>query len=211
MKRHPLTWSNMPQLWLFSDERLQNRLVYVVASLPVGSGVVFRHDDLPPHARYRLFRRVMRAARARQLTILLADRPATACRWGAHGVHMRHHLAGQSAAHGVMGRRDGLILSMPVHDCGEAVRARKMGADLVFISPLYATRSHDGAPHLGRAAWLRLARSVGGAHLAALGGMSAASARALNRQKGGMKARIAWAGIDALDQQCSIRRAKLRG
>lgn len=216
MKRHPQTdflqtefsqtEFSMPPLWLFSDERLQNRLVDVVASLPVGSGVVLRHDDLPVGARYRLMRGVMRVARLRQLTVILAGEAAMARRWGAHGVHVRYHMAARSGA----ARRGGFLMSMPVHNRREALRARKMRADIVFISPLYATRSHDGAAYLGDAAWRRLARDVGGAQAAALGGMSAAAARALNRKRGSFHGRAAWAGIDALDQACSIKRAKRR-
>lgn len=217
MKRHPQTdfrqtdlphmASSLPPLWLFSDERLQNRLLDVVASLPVGSGVVLRHDDLPVGARYRLMRGVMRVARLRQLTVILAGEVALARRWGAHGVHVRHHMARQLKGAG----RRGLLLSMPVHNRREAVRARKMGAHIVFISPLYATRSHEGAAHLGDAAWRRLTRDVGGAQVVALGGMSAAAARVLNRKRGKFHKRAAWAGIDALDQACTIKRAKRRG
>lgn len=211
MKRHPLTRSKFPPLWLFSDERLQNRLADVVASLPVGSGLVLRHDSLPPRQRYQLLRQIMRQAKARQLTLLLAGDPALARRWGAHGVHMRHHIAGPVGRTGWAGqRRVGFIVSMPVHNRAEALRARKMGADIVFISPIYATRSHEGAPHLGDAAWLRLARLVGGAHCVALGGMSAEAGRALQRKIGNGHGRISWAGIDALDKACSDKRGKRR-
>jgi thiamine-phosphate pyrophosphorylase len=43
----------------------------------------------------------------------------------------------------------GQRLSMSVHNNTQAVRARRAGADMVFVSPLYPTQSHPGAAHLG--------------------------------------------------------------
>src|SRR3546814_16594870 len=96
----------------------------------------------------------MRTARARGFVVVLAGMPGTARRWGADGVHLRQrdaHLAARA-------RRLGLLIMMPVHDAREARQARRAKADAVFISPLHPTRSHPGAPALGRAAWLRPAR-----------------------------------------------------
>src|SRR5690606_22822878 len=133
--RHPL-----PKLWLFSDERAQAGLAELAALLPPGSGIIFRHDGLAPARRWRLFRRLMRIARARGLVVLLAGPPDMAWCWGAGGVHLR-----QRAAHlATRARRLGLRVTMPVHDVREARRARQAGADAVFVSPLHPTRSHPG-------------------------------------------------------------------
>jgi thiamine-phosphate pyrophosphorylase len=93
-------------------------------------------------------------------------------------------------------RRLGLRLSMPVHDGGEARRARRAGADVAFVSPLHATRSHPGAPGLGRKAWLRLARLAGG-RAVALGGMTLPRARALRLTAASSGIAPGWAAIDA--------------
>jgi thiamine-phosphate pyrophosphorylase len=193
--RHPL-----PNAWLFSDERTAVGIAELAASLPPGSGIVFRHDSLAPAARWRLLRRLMRIARARQLTVLLAGSPATARRWGTHGVHLRQHDATRAG----QAHRLGLLVTMPVHDVHEARRAHWAGADGVFISPLHPTRSHPGAPALGRAAWLRLAR-LSGAQPIALGGMTEARVRALNRASG---FKPGWAAIDAWENAATKRRSR---
>lgn len=193
--RHPL-----PNAWLFSDERIAASVAELAALLPPGSGIVIRHDSLPPGARWRLLRRVMRIARGRRLTVLLAGQPDTARRWGAHGVHLRQRDAKRAGeAH-----RLGLLLTMPVHDAREARRARRAGANGVFISPLYPTRSHPGAPTPGRATWLRLAR-LSGAQPIALGGMTKARARALNRAS---RLSPGWAAIDAWAEKATKRRKR---
>jgi thiamine-phosphate pyrophosphorylase len=193
----------LPRLWLLSDERLPVPIAELAARLPPGSGIILRHDHLPAAERWRLLRRLRRIAAARRLTLLLADAPALAKRWGADGVHLRQRHAGQAA----QARRLGLALTMPVHGAGEARAARRAGADAVFVSPLHPTRSHPGAPALGTAAWLRLARQAGGQRIA-LGGMTPARARALTRQSAGSGVRPGWAAIDAWVERAAKRRAR---
>lgn len=195
VRRHPL-----PPQWLFSDERLAVGVAQLAALLPPGSGIVLRHDSLPPSARWRLLRRLMRLSRTRSLTVLLAGTPGTARRWGADGVHLRQREAHRARqAHAL-----GLILTLPVHDAREARRARQAKADAAFVSPLHPTRSHPGAPALGRAAWLRLARLAGGQAIA-LGGMTAARARQLNRAS---RLGAGWAAIDAWEEKAAKRRLR---
>ncbi|WP_428631470.1 thiamine phosphate synthase [Sphingopyxis sp.] len=196
VRRHPL-----PQQWLFSDERLAVGIVQLAAMLPPGSGIVLRHDGLAAGARWRLLRRLTRTARSRGLTILLAGKPDMARRWGADGIHLRQH----DLRHAGQARRLGLLLTMPVHGAKEARRARRAGADGVFISPLYPTRSHPDAAALGPAAWLRLAR-LAGVQPMALGGMTAARARTLNRRTSGI--RPGWAAIDAWEKAATKRRTR---
>jgi thiamine-phosphate pyrophosphorylase len=190
----------LPNVWLFSDERLSAGMAELAALLPPGSGIVLRHDSLAPGARWRLLRRLMRTARARGLIVLLAGAPDTARRWGADGVHLRQRSVHRAAqAHQL-----GLLVTLPVHDRHEARRARRAKADGVFISPLHPTRSHPGAPALGRAAWLRLAR-LSGAKAVALGGMTPARARALSRAS---RISPGWAAIDAWEEKATKRRMR---
>jgi thiamine-phosphate pyrophosphorylase len=60
----------------------------------------------------------------------------------------------------------------------EARRGRRAGALAVFISPVFATRSHAGARPLGVLHWQQLARAAGPAS-AALGGIAGARVRRL--------------------------------
>ncbi len=188
-RRHPPPSRTLwPQTWLFTDARLGKALFAAVTALPPGSGIVLRHDELAPGARWRLARRIARTGHL----LLLAGPPALARRWGAAGVHLRQPHARESA----QAHRVGLIVSMPVHDAREARTARRGHADLAFVSPLHATRSHPGAPALGQKKWLRLAR-LSGAQPVALGGMTVKRARALRRSAAASGIAPGWAGIDA--------------
>jgi thiamine-phosphate pyrophosphorylase len=203
VRRHPLARKlapGLPDVWLFSDERTVAGIAELAAILPPGSGIVFRHDKLSPGARWRLFRQLARIARTRKLLLLLAGQPAHAKPWGADGVHLRQPLAHRA----VQAHRLGLIVTMPVHDGREARAARRAGVDAAFISPLHPTRSHPGAPALGRGAWLRLAR-LAGAKAVALGGMTPARMRALRRADA---KDAGWAAIDSWDEKAVRQRQK---
>lgn len=199
VRRHPPP-PKVPGIWLFSDERIRAGMVALAAIVPPGSGIVLRHDSLPAGARWRLLRRLARTARTRGLLLMLAGSPALARRWGADGVHLRQPAAARAA----QAHRLGLYVTMPVHNAREARRARRAEANAVFISPLYPTRSHPGAPALGRAAWLRLAR-LSGTSAIALGGMTSARARKLKRTSGDAPG---WAAIDAWEDRAARRRPK---
>jgi thiamine-phosphate pyrophosphorylase len=169
--RHP-----PPRLWLMTDERLGPRLIPAVERLPRGrAGIVFRHYATPEPERRRLFDSVRRLAGARRLVLLLAGPSDLARTWGADGSHGRGPGTG--------------FRSTPVHDLAEIRAAEQDGAGLLFLSPVFATRSHPDARPLGPARFDALARRTR-LPVVALGGMNPIRARRLREAHG-------WAGIDA--------------
>ncbi len=169
----------LPRLWLMTDERLGNGVFDAIGRLPRGGGIVFRHYSLAAPARRALFEQVQAIARRRGLVLLLAGTAELARAWGADGSHGR----GRS----LRGRG---LRSAPVHDLREIRAAQNEGADLLFLSPAYPTRSHPDAPALGPSRFARLAHSTG-LPVIALGGMNAERGRQL-RALGAH----GWAGID---------------
>lgn len=165
----------LPRQWLMTDERLGDALLRAVERLPPGGGIVFRHYSLAEERRRALFEQVQRAARARRLLLLLAGPADQARAWGADGSHGR-------------GPGEGLR-SAPAHSFTEIRQAEEAGAALIFLSPVFATRSHPDASPLGPARFAELAWSTR-LPVIALGGMNSERARALSGAHG-------WAGIDA--------------
>ena len=170
-RRQPL-----PRLWLMTDERQGDSLWQALEALPRGSGIVFRHYSLGSEERRRQFEKVRKLARKRRLLLLLAGSPAAARAWKAAGSHGR-------------GTGRWRLRSSPAHDLAEIRAAERSGADLIFLSPVFATRSHPGTSPLGRRRFAAFARST---HLPviALGGVNARRARTLAGAYG-------WAAIDA--------------
>jgi thiamine-phosphate pyrophosphorylase len=74
-----------------------------------------------------------------------------------------------------------LALTMAAHGGQRgAARARRLKPDCLFLSPLFPTNSHPGAPALGAVRWARLARGLP-APCMALGGVTPARLRAIPR------------------------------
>ena len=165
-----------PRLWLMTDERLGDAMFEAIGRLPPRrAGIVFRHYSLRSAERRALFEQVKSLARRRGLTLLLAGPAAQARAWGADGSH------GSG--------RGGGFRTAPVHDLREIRAAERAGAALLFLSPVYPTRSHPGAKPLGPARFTLLARRTA-LPVVALGGMDARRARKLRGAYG-------WAAIDA--------------
>ena len=165
----------LPRLWLMTDERLGEGLFEAMARLPDGAGIVFRHYRLDPARRRVLFDEVRRRAGDRGQLLLLGGPAEEARTWGADGSHGR-------------GPGEGLR-SAPAHDRAELRAAEAAGADLAFLSPVFATRSHPGVPALGARRFDALAAQAR-LPVIALGGMDARRFRLLNEAYG-------WAAIEA--------------
>lgn len=169
----------IPKIWLMTDPRLGEGLLAAIRRLPAGSGVVFRHYQLADHERRALFCKVRRICGRRGHVLLLAGTERQARNWHADGFHAR--LAGGNLLH-----------SAPVHNIHEISEARRFGAELVFLSPLYATHSHPGARPLGLNRFNQLGRLAHPAKVIALGGVTRNRALALDAQTV-----HGWAAIDA--------------
>jgi thiamine-phosphate pyrophosphorylase len=166
---------------MMSDERMGKAFLPALARMPKGSGLIFRHYGLASAERRTLFERARRIARARRIVLVLAGSTKQAHAWRADGVHGGDRI--RSPAMFL------LILSKPVHNVRELIAAERAGADLVFISPVFATRSHPGGRALARRGFAALARQSK-IPVIALGGLNKRRARMLGGAYG-------WAGIDA--------------
>lgn len=163
----------LPHIWLMTDERLGEGLWTALRRVPRGGGVVFRHHATPAAERRRLFARVVRLARARGLVVVRAGERRG---YGAAGVHNAR-------------RRSGGIRTASAHSRAEAVRAVRHGVAVVFVSPVFVTRSHPRAEGLGVRGVRRVVQRLPVAAIA-LGGMDARRFERLRGFDG-------WAGIDA--------------
>lgn len=167
---------SLPKIWLMTDERLGDALLPSISALPKGSGIVFRHYSLDARARAALFRKVSAIARRHRHVLVVGGPPIAAPAWYIAGRH---------------GRVRGAITA-PVHSRREALAAKRMGADLIFVSPVFATRSHPGVTALGRVRFGLLIRDLA-MPVIALGNMNKARARGLQSMKV-----YGWAAISAL-------------
>ena len=156
-----------------TDERMGDALWRALTRLPPGSGVVLRHYATAERERRVVLRRIMRVARTRGLVVVVAGKSTIA----ADGVHGRARTSG--------------IRTWPAHSRAEALAGQRAGAEALFVSPVYVTRSHKGAVGIGPVQAVRIGRALG-IPVIALGGMTEPRWRQIRRF--GFHG---WAAIDA--------------
>lgn len=139
-----------------------------MAALPRGAGVVAR--GLAPG----LLGPVARLARRRGLRLIIAGDGRAALALGV-GLHLPDRRASAGLMPFLLARRarpGHLILAMAAHGGQRgAARARRLKPDCLFLSPLFPTQSHPGAPVLGPLRWASLAQGLP-APCMALGGIT---------------------------------------
>lgn len=161
----------LPRIWLLSDARNDAGLERALRRLPRGSGFVFRHYHLPKGERRARYERLARIASGRGHMVVLAGTKAEARRWRAEG---SYGPGGMLAA---------------AHSLRELRRNGRAAA--VLLSPVFATRSHPGAPALGPVRFLLMAQKSR-IPVLALGGMTPKRAARLPVH--------GWAAIDGLSR-----------
>jgi thiamine-phosphate pyrophosphorylase len=155
----------LPWLILMTDPARGGDTLAAAAALPRGSVVILRHDSVPGRA--DLATRLAPLCRARGLRLSIARDARLALRLGA-GLHLADGMEPP-----VLWRLHGRgLLTVAAHGPAALARARRMGADLALLSPLFPTASHPGARALGTVRFARFARSAG-LPVAALGGVTA--------------------------------------
>ncbi len=159
----------MPPLWLFTDARRLADPRAAARRLPCGlCGIVVRHDGAPD--RDALIADLAAICATRRLWLAVAGDWRVAVRYRA----MPHLRDGKWVA----GRRRGLPATSSAHDAASLRRAAGNGAIISFLSPIFPTESHPGAPVLGALRWAALARAHGGKlAVCALGGIDGGTIR----------------------------------
>ena len=172
--------AKLPLLWLLSDARNDALLEAALAALPSGSALVFRHYHLAADLRAARFRELAAAARSSRQLVVLSGDAALAREWGAEGIY------GDVAR---IGAASGLLKLATAHDGAELAAAGRAGADGVFLSPVFPSRSHPESETLGVHGFHVLAQQSP-APVIALGGMTKARATELAWPR--------WGAIDGL-------------
>ena len=167
-----------PRAWLMTDERMGEQLWTAIDRLPIRhSGIVFRHYGAANRA--SIARRIAEICHRRSLSFAIAGDVELARTLRANLVHNPDEPAPD------------LAFSRSIHSLEEAEAARAEGPALVFVSPVYPTRSHPGRKALYRPLAVRIAKAAGVPAIA-LGGVN--SLKAARLQSEGF---YGWAGIDA--------------
>jgi thiamine-phosphate pyrophosphorylase len=133
-----------PAVFVLTDPERLADAGRLVSRLPPGWGLIYRHFGAAD--RLREGRRLALLCRRAHRTFLVSDDWGLARRLPCSGIHFPEKrlraLAGRR-------RRRGWLFSASAHSWRGVVQARRAGADLVFLSPVFATRSAGAGRPIG--------------------------------------------------------------
>ncbi len=164
----------LPRVFFFTDSRRVPAPLAAIKALPDGCGVVFRDYERPD--REALAGKMAAECRKRRLVLLVAGDAGLAARVGADGIHMPEWMVWSRPGP----IRPGWLVTAAAHSARAARRAESLGADAVFASPAFPTKSHPGRKTLGVSGLARI-RKATNLPVYALGGIDGARAEILLR------------------------------
>lgn len=155
--------------FLTDQARIPNPEI-IARAMPAGAAIVLRDYQTPERA--AMAKRLRTICAARKVFLIIGADIDLAESVGADGVHLPSWFDAGRA------KLDDLIVTASCHTRLELDRTAKQGADLAFLSPAFATRSHPGAKHLGPDAFREIA-VTSPMPILALGGVDEANASLL--------------------------------
>jgi thiamine-phosphate pyrophosphorylase len=169
-----LSARTLPSLVLMTDDdRLPDPLAAALA-LPRGSMVVARSRN--SQRLNELSRALLKLARRRGIGVLIAGDPLLAARLGADGIHLAESRMGEIAHW--RARFSGMMITTSAHSFHALSSARCVPVDAIFLSPIFATKSHSQRVALTPLRANLIARAAG-KPVYALGGIDARNAQKL--------------------------------
>jgi thiamine-phosphate pyrophosphorylase len=168
----------MFQSVFFTDRRKILDFEKTIKNLPKDAVIIIREYDLPKAEREDFAWKISNLARSKNLKVLVGKDLLLARKIKADGVHFSDF---DKLPLGQLRRRN-FIFSFSCHGLKSIILAGKLRPDMVFISPIFPTSSHEEIKSLGL---LRLAKIVIKKQkilpIYALGGINSSNIKALKK------------------------------
>jgi thiamine-phosphate pyrophosphorylase len=174
----------LPRAWFMTDPKRTPHPERIVARLPAGFGVIYRHFGA--WDRFETGRALANACRAQGLVLLVSADPDLARAIHANGVHWP-----LARLRGVRARKSGWVETASAHSARDVARASRLGVDAVILSTVFESGSASAGRPMGVLRFRGIARTAA-LPVYALGGITPGNAaRAMTHAAG-------WAAIDAV-------------
>ncbi len=144
----------LPPAFFLTDPARTPQPEAIVAGLPAGWGVIYRHFGAPD--RETVARRLLKICRARKLVFLIGADAALAAKVGADGVHWPGRMAGQARKW----RGRFRLQTMSGHLGDKSLHSVALPIKAVLFSTVFASRSASAGTAMGAPRFRRLATSL---------------------------------------------------
>lgn len=138
-------------LAFLTDRKRIAQPLAIIRALPAGSAVILRDYDMPKRASFAAQAQSVCARRG--LFLFIGADARLAEKIGASGVHWPSWGARRASG-------GALLITAACHSAEDLDEAYRDGANLAFLSPVFLSDSHPGAPALGPARFRRLAAAA---------------------------------------------------
>ncbi len=129
----------------FTDDQRGMDPLIVADRLPSNTGIIFRHYN--SKNRREMASYLSKICKRRQIMLYIAQDPSLAKAVKAGGLHLPEYQISRLPL--IRHRYPGLKISTACHSARSLTLASSLGADIAFLSPLFATDSHPGKIGLG--------------------------------------------------------------
>lgn len=160
---HKSAW---PNLIVMTDYRIQGDASQWISHMPAGSILCLRDYDMAGREAYATH--LASAARQHAVRLIVGNDPKLAIRVKAWGAHIPEGVWRTSYGDIARAKAAGLRVTTSAHSLRALHRAhavaqphcaKEVSCDAVLASPVFPTRSHPGAPTLGRMQLLEMTRA----------------------------------------------------
>jgi len=183
-----ITAGNVSSLYFFTDRKKISDLNQVLKNLPKKTCIIFREYDLPSHEREDLALKYFKIAKEFNHDFLVGKNLNLALKINCNGVHFSDNDLTKSLMkirHSC--KKNKLIFSFALHDTKNLFYLKKLNPDIVFLSPIFKTSSHQNQRPLGLFNYLKIARifnkKIAKNNFFPLGGINLQNLRRLNKIK----------------------------
>ena len=130
-------------------------LSHILANIPKNSYFIFRQYHLPDQEREETARSLLSIAKKYKIKFIVAQDINLALKIKADGVHFSDNKKIPWLFWQRKSFKKDFILSYSCHNIRSAIFAKRSNIDLVFISPIFTTQSHDKTKLLGKIGYLK--------------------------------------------------------
>ena len=139
---------HLPHLIYLTDESHLIDPTAFISRLPRKAGVIFRHYGLPN--RFHLAQKIKQICKDRDLTFIVSGDIKLARILNADGLHLPEYLAVKpNFRFRAWKNRPDKILTAAAHSRQAIMKINNLGFDASLVSPVFETKSHQGAKYLG--------------------------------------------------------------
>jgi thiamine-phosphate pyrophosphorylase len=164
----------------FTNRKRCDDLSLVIKKLPKNSAVIFREYDLESKEREILAQKLFAICQAKNHKFLIGKNLELARKLRADGVHFSDKDLLPLEVFNRQNWPEKFIFSFACHNFLSVIKSQQLGADMIFVSPIIASKSHPDVVPLGLRELSRIVR-VSKIPVFALGGVGAKNIHLLKK------------------------------